>query len=80
MTNVKLDGVSTVEADLIQMDFVAASFDRRPMGPGASDPTIETIVSVANHWLMRYRVLLNAPMVSPAAALSWPIGQRPELL
>ncbi len=65
-----MDGLPTIQANMIQIDFVKDDFDRRrwqadiiPEDQG--DPTIKFVFSVANDFLARLRVLTRSGQIKP---------------
>lgn len=73
---VKMDGSQTVRADLLQIDFVKADFDRRKpveapktqeQHRAFGDPSIDFAFKVANDFLGRIRIVGDAAHVRPVS-------------
>jgi len=59
-----LDGVATVQADALRIDFWKDEFDR---SHGTDDPPTELCFEIANQLLARLRTLSRAPVIRPVA-------------
>lgn len=74
--NIQVDGVPSVQANLFQVDFIKAEFDRRrstiaglnPKTLELGDPPITLCFSVLNGWMNRYRYPGRSPGVRPIRA------------
>jgi hypothetical protein len=61
-SSVLVDGTGTIEADMLQIDFIKPSFDRRP---NSEDPPKELLFLVVNRFLARLRTLTRAAQIQP---------------
>ncbi len=64
---IRVNDQPSLEANLLQIDFMAPDFDRRktPERVGYADPPLSVIFVVANQWLGVLRAVLRSPFMQP---------------
>lgn len=64
-----MDGTPTVQANLLQLDFIKSEFDRRrpekPLPHDQGDPSIQFVFVTLNNFLARVRTLTRASQLRP---------------
>lgn len=68
--SILMDGVPTIQANLLQIDFLKAEFDRRQLGApppegleALGDPPVRLVFSIANNFLASIRTLTRGSQV-----------------
>ncbi len=69
--SIRMDDAPTIQANLLQIDFLKADFDRRRILPGglleAGDPPIRLVFELANGFLARVRTVTRGSEIKPAS-------------
>ncbi len=68
--SIRMDDAPTIQANLLQIDFLKADFDRRRILPGgleAGDPPIRFVFELANGFLARIRTVIRGGEIKPVS-------------
>jgi hypothetical protein len=73
---IKVNGKETIQANLLQIDFVANRDFNRSAGQHEIDPPVESFLEVANHFVEKFRSLGSFPNIkklTPETVVAWRI-------